>query len=349
MFGARLICSWIGAFGLAAGAFGQTYVQILVDESTFPNSINEKGDIAGYYYDFAGVTRGFVRSAEGGTITSFDVPGPTVVGTIASSINAVGAITGYYVDTMLDIQRYHGFIRDPEGNFTTFDPPGSYLTRVVRITAGGATVGTYSDGIGISHAFVREPNGTITPFDPPGSISTTPDGINPEGTIAGYYEREDLSLHGFVRQPNGTIVSFDPPGSTGTIVTGINYAGTITGYYTVRVTNVPGRAARTVGFARDPDGMFTFFDPDFFTSTSSINNEGAITGEYTEVSGTIGHDFVRTPGGSITIFDLPTTLGCSDPSITRPAQPTSMNDKGVITGFCRSPNFVPTLGWVRFP
>jgi hypothetical protein len=31
MFAERLICSWIGAFGLAAGAFCQTYVQFSVD------------------------------------------------------------------------------------------------------------------------------------------------------------------------------------------------------------------------------------------------------------------------------------------------------------------------------
>src|SRR5215469_15287743 len=102
MFAERLICSWIGAFGLAAGAFCQSYVRIEIPQSpempvkaTFPNSINEKGDIAGHYIDFAVVSHGFVRSAEGGTIRSFDMPGPTVVETIASSINAAGAITGY--------------------------------------------------------------------------------------------------------------------------------------------------------------------------------------------------------------------------------------------------------------
>ena len=250
---------------------------------------------------------------------------------------------------MLGMQRDHGFIRDPYGNFTTFDPLGSISTRVVSITAGGATVGTYQDSNNpfVIHGFVREDNGKITPFDPPGSISTTPDSINPKGTIAGYYRVEDLSLHGFVRRPNGTIVPFDPPGSISTVVTGMNYAGTITGYYTVRVTNLPGYAVRTFGFVRHPDGKFTFFDPDINTFPTSINNEGAITGGFSPHPGEPGHDFVRSPGGSITIFDPPTTLGCGDP--TTPAQPTSMNDKGVITGFCRSGDFSMTPGWVRFP
>ena len=74
MFAQRLICSWIGAFALAAGAFGQTYVQIELGKFTFPQSINEKGEIAGTYNDFAGNRHGFVRDPNG-TITTFDPPG----------------------------------------------------------------------------------------------------------------------------------------------------------------------------------------------------------------------------------------------------------------------------------
>ena len=47
MFAERLICSWIGALGVAAGAFCQTYVQFSVDDGTSPYSLNEKGKIAG--------------------------------------------------------------------------------------------------------------------------------------------------------------------------------------------------------------------------------------------------------------------------------------------------------------
>ena len=46
MFAARLICSWIGALGLAAGAFCQTYVQFSIDGGPIPRSINEKGEIS---------------------------------------------------------------------------------------------------------------------------------------------------------------------------------------------------------------------------------------------------------------------------------------------------------------
>jgi len=48
MFATRLLCSWIGALALAAGAFCQSYVPISVDQGTQANSINEKGKIAGF-------------------------------------------------------------------------------------------------------------------------------------------------------------------------------------------------------------------------------------------------------------------------------------------------------------
>jgi hypothetical protein len=74
MFAGRLICSWIGALGLAAGAFCQTYVQFSIDGGPSPTSINNKGEIARYYLDhFAGTFHGFVRDP-GGKITTFDPP-----------------------------------------------------------------------------------------------------------------------------------------------------------------------------------------------------------------------------------------------------------------------------------
>ena len=42
-------------------------------------------------------------------------------------LNDLGAITGYYLDAN---NVYHGFVRSPEGKFTTFDAPGADLTPV---------------------------------------------------------------------------------------------------------------------------------------------------------------------------------------------------------------------------
>ena len=151
MFAARFICSWIGAFGLAAGAFCQNYVGIYPAPGgpydTYPYCINEAGVIAGSYstQDGIGPFRGFVRDAAG-TITTFAAPSST--STDARSINAAGAITGSYVGGSLSSYGTHGFVRDPAGNFTSFDADpgisGPQATNARSINAGGAVTGYYS-------------------------------------------------------------------------------------------------------------------------------------------------------------------------------------------------------------
>jgi hypothetical protein len=140
-----------------------------------------------------------------------------------------------------------------------------------------------------------------------------------------------------VRRPGGKIVSFNPPESLGTFPVSINDAGAITGSYIV-----PG--GRIFGLVRDPQGKFTSFDPGALTTQptmrSGINNEGAITGTYAGVG---VHGFVRSPDGTITSFDAPTF--CMETQ----ANPTSINDEGVITGLCGLTRFPGQPSWVRFP
>ena len=134
-----------------------------------------------------------------------------------------------------------------------------------------------------------------------------------------------------MRRPGGTFVSFEVPESLGTFPVRINSAGAITGSY---------NAARTVfpvfGFVRDPHGRLTSFDPGANTFPRSINNKGAITGSYTNDAGT--HGFVRAPDGSVTSFDpLPGLCFLPEfPPLSLPStNPTSINDDGAITGWCR--------------
>ena len=53
------------------------------------------------------------------TFITFDAPGGDLV--VPSGINPVGAITGSYFGASGN----HGFLRTPDGTFTTIDPPGS--------------------------------------------------------------------------------------------------------------------------------------------------------------------------------------------------------------------------------
>jgi hypothetical protein len=69
-----------------------------------------------------------------------------------------GDITGSYLDAA-GIQ--HGFVRDPYGTITSFDPPESKFTNVTGINEGGAMSGYYSDqrGLGPGVGFIRVPCG----------------------------------------------------------------------------------------------------------------------------------------------------------------------------------------------
>jgi hypothetical protein len=350
-----LTFSLIGALVLASGAFGQSYVRVLDGYATFPLSINKQGEIAGFGVDGNLSPFGFVRAADG-TLTGFRVPG--FAPTYAFSINDAGAITGYYLGPPFPFITNHGYVRDPEGNFTMFDPQGSTNTQALSINAGGAITGYYNESNLVNHGFVREPNGKITSFDPSDSISTKAVSINANGTITGDYQVADLSVHGFVRRPGGMIVSFDPPESTGTTVTAINNAGAITGYYTVA-------DGRTFGFVRRAGGKIESFDVpgiligvgslpyNFVRGNLSINDEGTITGSYSDNGGT--HGFVRSPEGIITSFDPPSEPGGVPTScLASPLGPAtysmSINQEGVITGWCHigSPGTY-SIGWVRYP
>ena len=232
---ARNICLWLGAFVFESGVFCQTYVGIFLGfRWTVPTSINEKGEIVRYFSNsFGGAEQGFVRAADG-TITEFG--NFAVFGTTAFSINAAGAFTGYapaFAGFSLEggpIFFNSGYVRDPEGNSTSFDPPGSISAIPLSINVGGAITGYYYESNLVIHGFVREPNGHIFSFDPPGSTSTKAVSINATGIIAGYYKVANMSVHGFVRRPGGPIESFDPPESTETIVSAINTREQLRGF-----------------------------------------------------------------------------------------------------------------------
>ena len=126
---------------------------------TIPDAINAAGTIAGFftmsYYPEPGCnplsTGGFVMSP-GGEVTLFHPPGQIpqfhnlAVGASFIfaphwiSIDQAGDITGSYFDAA----GFHGFVRNPYGTITSFDPPDSQYTNPTSINDGGAIAGYYS-------------------------------------------------------------------------------------------------------------------------------------------------------------------------------------------------------------
>jgi len=230
-------------------------------------NINDQGEIAGYWTDSNSVYHGFVRHSNG-KIESFDAPGSAMApnfapqGTVValeSALNDKGDLTGWYFDSS---QAVHGYVREKDGTFTTFD-----------------------DSLGGNGFF----EGTI-----PGSI-------NRHGDIAGGVADASLIYHGFVRSRRGEITSFEAPesGNTpgqlqGTLAVGINDAGEVTAYVTDN-NNV------AHGTVRDCHGHFVNFDVSAAgtgqgqgTIPQGINDEGAVPGYYTDANN-VNHGFIRLP------------------------------------------------------
>jgi hypothetical protein len=201
-----------------------------VDQGTFPMSINDKGEIAGYYFSSNSVFVAFHYSA--GKFTEFEAPGvgnESGQGTAVAYFDGLtekGVIAGYATDSNYVS---HGYLRTPEGKFTEFDPMGSDDTYVTGINAHGTVAGFYTDSSGARHGFVREANGVITDVNVPNAVKTLINGINASGASAGQYY--DGSWHGFVRSAPGDISTFDPPGAILTEAISINAAGSIIGYW----------------------------------------------------------------------------------------------------------------------
>jgi len=278
----------------------------------FGTGINDAGAIAGVYYDanFYVPSAALVRDSLG-NITSFNVPGATW--TAAQGITSNGTITGSYSDA----NGTHGYLRDPLGNFATFDVNASALSTLPRtINAAGAVTGRYIQPPSrASHGFLRDPLGNITTFDGPGMPYTTvPLSINDNGDIAGFYGNLNQPFHGFVRDALGNITTFDVPGVVnGTVALSINLAGAIAGTCT-DVSFVKH------GFVRSPSGGFVTFDAPgavYGTVAHSINKDGAVAGFYSDAEG-VSHGFVRDPYGNFTtLSDIPW----------------SINDYGMTTGY----------------
>jgi hypothetical protein len=162
------LCGWV--FPNTAGSQFQAFVSLPFYEgakniifsvtnsvSTFCYGINDFNVAAGTYQDSAGVSQGFVRTAEG-AITTIDAPGAAttpgsepcpvqaggtpIAGTTVEGINNLGDVSGHFFDTSYN---EHGFMLSHTGKFTQIDVPGAFQTAGGGVNDLGKIVGHYTD------------------------------------------------------------------------------------------------------------------------------------------------------------------------------------------------------------
>ena len=310
-------------------------------------AINESGTIAGSYADTNNVNHAFIRSPEG-RFTTFQAPGADTTpnagnGTGATSINDEGAVTGYVIDAK---GIGHGFIRNPDGAFVTFDVPGAANgTYPNFISPEGDIIGGSLDANLQWSAFMRRRDGTTTTFNGQGACTS---GIvagcygaagwffDPYGRAVGSYEDANFTTHGMIRGRNGTVTAFDVPGAgtgayQGTSCPGCKIAGNRWG--AIAGTIVDANYVNH-GFLRSVDGRSIVFD---VPGAGTVGGQG--TGCYSdcpvalndlaEMAGTLVdvnyvlHGYVRSPDGKIATFDPAGSTG---------TQPQAINNEGTIVG-----------------
>jgi len=144
------------------------------NDQVIPQSINAAGTIAGTYTkNYLSTeacplsTVGFVMSPQG-QLTLFEPPGQLpyyhdlLLGSNPPPLHQVsldvdGDIAGSYIDAS---GIFHGFVRNPYGTITSFDPPESKWTTVTSINDGGIIAGYYyynQKETGAAIGFLRVP------------------------------------------------------------------------------------------------------------------------------------------------------------------------------------------------
>ena len=160
----------MGTFAQQAASSGSIEVITTFDypgagNATFPQKINERGDVVGEFIDSSGVTRGFIRFSNGSFSDPIVDPNDTVGFTEGRGINNSRTVAGDYV---ISDGTIHSFFLSG-GTFTEYDVPGAVQTNLLSINDAATLPATFDDGSGIFQAFVGR-GGTITSFSVPGAL-----------------------------------------------------------------------------------------------------------------------------------------------------------------------------------
>jgi len=128
-------------------------------QGTFPASVNNNGQITGWWGDSRTASHGFTRDALG-NFTTFSAHGAGLnnfEGTFPASINDSGEVTGYGITSGNDDFSFtqSGLadpvkFQDPSGS-----PPNGFGTQAIKINSSGQIVGAYYDSSGRIHGFIR--------------------------------------------------------------------------------------------------------------------------------------------------------------------------------------------------
>ena len=148
-------------------------------------SINNRGEIAGAYFDTAGSYHGYVFHRDGGIVEPIEYPGG--INTQAFGINDLDSVIGVYNDSA---GNPHAFVRR-DGVYRNVDIAGGLPTLPLSINDREEIAGEYA-GTATTNGFgyVQQRDGTVSIVTAPGSI--------PQGTYFISINNRDQILGAYI-------------------------------------------------------------------------------------------------------------------------------------------------------
>jgi hypothetical protein len=157
---------------------------------------------------------------------------PGASSTVASGINNVGEIVGFFTTGVANCQfgsticKFHGF-KLKNKVFTRIEIAGATNTRVLGVNDAGDVVGDYQTSDGHIHGFLLHHTGALQKINQSGSIFTSAAGVNNSLTVVGTGE-----VSGFIWK-NGVFTKLDitnhTVGGESETIHGISNLGVIVG------------------------------------------------------------------------------------------------------------------------
>jgi hypothetical protein len=285
------------AAGPPAAAGHYTPVTVPGGKQVMPQGISDSGVIVGCEEAGNGTRQvGFVGKE--GKFTVLSDPAAGTEGTTCPfSVNAAGAIVGYYA-TNTD----HGFVYR-NGRFTSINVPGASGaqgegTFAVDINAAGVIVGRYLTGSdSTEHGFVLKDGNFTTINYPPPAHAQHPDtvltGISDNGTIVGIYTDEDGRTISFGYRAGKFTVLAVPHARTTQAACISARSGLVVGDYSIKALGNP------TGFSERAGVYRSLANPAATSGTTTTcgNDSGLVVGYYL-TKHNVSHGFLFTPAKS---------------------------------------------------
>jgi uncharacterized membrane protein len=275
---------------MAPARYQFTYIEIPGNTFIAPFTPTGQGVTAGFYNDDQGGQHGFLW--ENGQVFYLITPNGNSF-TPASGLNGHGEVVGSIIDS--DGKAHAYVYATQDGTWTTLpDLPGLPGLGNESINNAGIVVGSEGPPTQGNVGYIWDGK-TYSFFSVPGvdimtGIGTFPMGVNNKGQICGQYSDHQGRIHGFIKD-GASYATVDVPGADQTWCIAMNNQGDVVGVYYVFGDNF-----QEQGYLLHDGQFYTFRTPGYGALTG-INDQGVVTGAYTDSSNGLWHGFIATPHG----------------------------------------------------